>query len=65
MKKAVEVKAAPKKYIALEGDEEGGFPESVEGAVEDFEDGDVVVLYEMTELGRFVVSTKPTLTPIK
>jgi hypothetical protein len=41
------------------------FPSSIEEATDGYDDGDQIVVYEMVEVGRFEVITKPTLKPIK
>lgn len=57
--------AANKQYKAWYLSDELYFSDSVEGAAECYYDGDEIVVYEMVEVGRFVLNSKPTLTPIK
>lgn len=66
-KKAAAVK---KQYMACYVDDVGfyasaGFFASIEEAAGKYDDGEQIVVYEMVEVGRFEVSFKPTLKPIK
>ena len=56
--------AVKKQYMACYADD-AGFDSSIEEAADNYDDGDQIVVYEMVEVGRFEVSTKPTLKPIK